>query len=59
MIDHTLKILQRIIKNLIRRYSKEISKIQFRFTPGSGNTKFLFRERRKEEKVSGKEKPVS
>lgn len=58
MIDHTLKILQRIINSSIRK-QVEISEIQFGFTPVSENTKTIFIETGTEEKVSGKEKLVS
>ena len=58
LIDHTLKILQRIIKSLIKKQA-EISEIQFGFIPGSENTKTIFIETDTEEKVSGKEKLVS
>ena len=58
LIDHTLKILQRIIKSFIKK-QVEISEIQFGFTPGSENTKTNFIETGAEEKVSGKEKLVS
>ena len=58
LIDHTLKILQRIINSSIRK-QVEISELQFGFTPGSENTKTNFIETGTEEKVSGKEKLVS